>query len=231
MKLEPRASNTPASEPLSYELRVLEAQLFAAATPLTEIDLIARLPPAADVKALLAELSALYQGRGVEVVQLAGGWAFRTAPDLAAALRVTLEVSRKLSRAAVEALAIIAYHQPVTRGEIEEIRGVQLSRGTLDILLESGWIKPKGRRRTPGRPVTWVTTPGFLDHFGLTSLDDLPGVEELKAAGLLERRSGITLAMREEEAEAEADAAAEAETDDPVETLLSDDALDLADES
>jgi segregation and condensation protein B len=174
----------------------------------------------------LAELAALYQGRGVELVQLAGGWAFRTAPDLATALRVTLDVSRKLSRAAVEALAIIAYHQPVTRGEIEEIRGVQLSRGTLDILLESGWIKPKGRRRTPGRPVTWVTTPGFLDHFGLTSLDDLPGVEELKAAGLLDKRSGITIAMREEEAEA----ALQADVDDPVETLLGDDLPDLADE-
>lgn len=222
MKLEPRTS-----EPLPYELRVLEAQLFAAATPLTEIDLIVRMPPGADVKARLAELAALYQGRGVELVQLAGGWAFRTAPDLATALRVTLDVSRKLSRAAVEALAIIAYHQPVTRGEIEEIRGVQLSRGTLDILLESGWIKPKGRRRTPGRPVTWVTTPGFLDHFGLTSLDDLPGVEELKAAGLLDRRSGITIAMREEEAEA----ALQAEADDPVETLLGDDPPDLAGES
>ncbi|KJV08921.1 hypothetical protein VZ95_14695 [Elstera litoralis] len=222
MKLEPRTS-----EPLSYELRVLEAQLFAAATPLTEIDLIVRMPPGADVKARLAELAALYQGRGVELVQLAGGWAFRTAPDLATALRVTLDVSRKLSRAAVEALAIIAYHQPVTRGEIEEIRGVQLSRGTLDILLESGWIKPKGRRRTPGRPVTWVTTPGFLDHFGLTSLDDLPGVEELKAAGLLDRRSGITIAMREEEAEA----ALQAEADDPVETLLGDAPPDLAGES
>ncbi|MFY7777668.1 MAG: SMC-Scp complex subunit ScpB [Elstera sp.] len=221
MKLEPR---TP--EPLSYELRLLEAQLFAATSPLTEIDLIVRMPPGADVKARLAELAALYQGRGVELVQLAGGWAFRTAPDLATALRVTLDVSRKLSRAAVEALAIIAYHQPVTRGEIEEIRGVQLSRGTLDILLESGWIKPKGRRRTPGRPVTWVTTPGFLDHFGLTSLDDLPGVEELKAAGLLDKRSGITIAMREEEAEA----ALQADVDDPVETLLGDDLPDLADE-
>lgn len=221
MKLEPRTS-----EPLSYELRLLEAQLFAATSPLTEIDLIVRMPPGADVKARLLELAALYQGRGVELVQLAGGWAFRTAPDLATALRVTLDVSRKLSRAAVEALAIIAYHQPVTRGEIEEIRGVQLSRGTLDILLESGWIKPKGRRRTPGRPVTWVTTPGFLDHFGLTSLDDLPGVEELKAAGLLDKRSGITIAMREEEAEA----ALQADVDDPVETLLGDDPPDLADE-
>ncbi len=208
--------------PLPDALRLLEAQLFAAATPLTEIDLIARLPPGANVKALLTELQALYRGHGVEVVELAGGWTFRTAPDLAAGLRVTLEVSRKLSRAAMEALAIIAYHQPVTRGEIEEIRGVQLSKGTMDNLLEAGWIKPKGRRRTPGRPVTWVTTTGFLDHFGLTSLDDLPGVEELKAAGLLDRRAGITLAMRETEAEA----ALEAE--DPVETLLADDPPDLA---
>lgn len=207
--------------PLPSALRLLEAQLFAAATPLTEMDLIARLPPGADVKTLLAELQALYQGHGVEVVELAGGWTFRTAPDLAAGLRVTLAVSRKLSRAAIEALAIIAYHQPVTRGEIEEIRGVQLSKGTMDNLLEAGWIKPKGRRRTPGRPVTWVTTTGFLDHFGLTSLDDLPGVEELKAAGLLDRRAGITLAMRETEAEAALD-------EDPVETLLAEAPPDLA---
>lgn len=212
-------------EPLPYALRLLEAQLFAAPGPLTEIDLIPRLPPGADVKALLAELQQLYQGHGVELVQLAGGWAFRTSADLAAGLRVTLEVSRKLSRAAVEALAIIAYHQPVTRGEIEEIRGVQLSKGTMDALLEAGWIKPKGRRRTPGRPVTWVTTTGFLDHFGLSSLDDLPGVEELKAAGLLDRRAGITIAMREEEAEAALSA------DDPVETLLDGDPPDLAGEN
>lgn len=212
-------------EPLPYALRLLEAQLFAAPGPMTEIDLIPRLPPGADVKALLAELQALYQGHGVELVQLAGGWAFRTSADIASGLRVTLEVSRKLSRAAVEALAIIAYHQPVTRGEIEEIRGVQLSKGTMDALLEAGWIKPKGRRRTPGRPVTWVTTTGFLDHFGLTALDDLPGVEELKAAGLLDRRAGITIAMREEEAEAALNA------DDPVETLLEDDRPDLADEN
>ena len=178
-------------------LRFLEAMLFASAEPVAATALAARMPEGADVPGLLEELAALYANRGVNLVQREGRWAFRTAADLASRMQVETEVPRKLSRAAVETLAIIAYHQPVTRGEIEEIRGVALSRGTLDTLLEAGWIRPKGRRRTPGRPVTWVTTDAFLDHFGLESRDALPGIEELKAAGLLETGSAIsTLGMQ-----------------------------------
>ena len=170
------------------ELRLLEAMLFAAVEPVDEDVLISRLPEGVDVPALLHELSEQYAARGVNLTRVAGRWAFRTAGDLAPHLRIEVKVPRKLSRAAVETLAIIAYHQPVTRGEVEEIRGVALSRGTLDVLLEAGWIKPVGRRRTPGRPATWGTTPRFLEHFSLNSLGDLPGVEELKAAGLLDSR-------------------------------------------
>jgi len=167
-------------------LRILEAVLFAAADPLPESVLAAHLPAGAPVRELLAALAEFYAGRGINLVELAGGWAFRTAPDLASALSREAEVQKKLSRAALETLAIVAYHQPVTRADIEEIRGVAVSRGTLDILFEQGWIAPRGRRRSPGRPATWVTTPAFLDHFGLAGLDDLPGIEELKAAGLLD---------------------------------------------
>ena len=172
----------------SYELRMLEAMLFAATEPVDEAALAARLPEGCDVAALVAQLVEDYAGRGVNLVRVAGGWAFRTADDLAAHLRLERRVSRKLSRAAVETLAILAYHQPVTRGEVEEIRGVAFSRGTLDVLLEAGGIRPLGRRRTPGRPTTWGTTALFLEHFGLDSLADLPGVDELKAAGLLDTR-------------------------------------------
>ena len=136
--------------------------------------------------ALLRELAESYAGRGVNLVRLAGGWAFRTAPDLAPQLRIERPVARKLSRAAVETLAVIAYHQPVTRAEIEEIRGVALGKGTLDTLMEAGWVRPKGRRMTPGRPLLWVTTTGFLAHFGLDALGDLPAIDELRAAGLLD---------------------------------------------
>jgi segregation and condensation protein B len=170
------------------ELRLLEALLFAASEPLDSATLAERLPPGADVSELIAQLRDDYADRGVNLVRVAGKWALRTAEDLAADLRRHVDVPRKLSRAAVETLAIVAYHQPVTRAEIEETRGVGLSRGTLDILLEAGWIRPKGRRRTPGRPVTWVTTEAFLDNFGLDSLEDLPGVDELRAAGLLDTR-------------------------------------------
>lgn len=195
-----------------YHLRLVEALLFAAPTPMSDADLAARLPEDVDLRALLARLAAQYEGRGVVLTSVAGGWAFRTAPDLGPALRTSVEVPRKLGRAAVEALAIIAYHQPATRGDIEEIRGVALSKGTLDVLLEAGWIKPKGRRRTPGRPVMWATTEAFLDHFGLGRIDDLPGVEELKAAGLLDRRPSMTtLAMRVEDATAEIEAIEEAD--------------------
>ncbi len=168
------------------QLRLVEALLFAAAEPLTEEALRARLGPEADLPELLRALAANFEGRGVNLVRLAGGWAFRTAPDLAEALRVERPVSRKLSRAAVETLAVVAYHQPVTRAEIEEIRGVGLAKGTLDTLLEAGWVRPRGRRISPGRPLLWVTTPGFLAHFGLDSLADLPAADELRAAGLLD---------------------------------------------
>src|SRR5947199_4550220 len=168
------------------QLRLLEALLFAAPAPLSETELAEQIGLEADVPGLLQELSAKYAERGVNLVRLAGGWSFRTAPDLAPFLISERPVSRKLSRAAVETLAIIAYHQPVTRAEIESIRGVALARGTLDRLLEAGWVRPKGRRDSPGRPLTWATTPAFLAHFGLDSLNELPGVDELRAAGLLD---------------------------------------------
>ena len=167
-------------------LRLLEALLFAAPEPLAEDDLARRLGDAADVGALLRELAESYAGRGVNLVRLAGGWTFRTAPDLAAQLRSERIVARKLSRAAVETLAIVAYHQPVTRAEIEAIRGVALARGTLDRLMEAGWVRPRGRRDSPGRPLNWATTPNFLAHFGLDTLNELPGIDELRAAGLLD---------------------------------------------
>jgi len=172
-------------------LRLLEALVFASADPVPEKAMADRLPDDADIPALVSALRALYEGRGVELRKVGAAWAFRTAEDLGPMLNVERTVSRKLSRAALETMAIVAYHQPVTRAEIEEIRGVSLSKGTIDNLFEAGWIKPKGRRRTPGRPVTWGTTEGFLDQFGLENLDDLPGLEELKAAGLLDKRAAI----------------------------------------
>ena len=168
-------------------LRLLEALLFAAPAPLAEDALAERIgADGAEIAALLRDLAAAYAERGVTLVRLAGGWAFRTAPDLAALLRSERLVARKLSRAAVETLAVIAYHQPVTRAEIEAIRGVAIARGSLDRLVEAGWVRPHGRRDAPGRPLNWVTTPDFLAHFGLDSLSELPGVEELRAAGLLD---------------------------------------------
>ncbi len=166
--------------------RFLEALLFAAPGPLAADDLATRLGGTADVAALLQELAETYAERGVNLVRLAGGWTFRTAPDLASLLKSERVVPRKLSRAAVETLAIIAYHQPATRTEIEAIRGVALARGTLDRLMEAGWVRPLGRRDSPGRPLNWATTPGFLAHFGLDGLDALPGIDELRAAGLLD---------------------------------------------
>jgi segregation and condensation protein B len=169
-----------------HQLRLLEALLFAAPGPLAADDLAARLGDAADVAALLQELAESYAERGVNLVRLAGGWTFRTAPDLASLLKSERVVPRRLSRAAVETLAIIAYHQPATRTEIEAIRGVALARGTLDRLMEAGWVRPLGRRDSPGRPLNWVTTPAFLAHFGLDGLAALPGIDELRAAGLLD---------------------------------------------
>ncbi len=166
--------------------RLLEALLFASADPLDDETLAGRIGP--EVGALLESLRAEYAPRGINLVRTGAGWAFRTAADLAPILRQEEEVSKKLSRAAIETLAIIAYHQPVTRAEIEAIRGVVTSKGTLDILMEHGWIRPGRRRETPGRPLTWITTDHFLDHFGLESLRDLPSVEDLRAAGLLDSR-------------------------------------------
>lgn len=173
-------------------LRMIEAILFATAEPVPLAALARRLPEGTDVKELVEELKDLYANRGVNLLEIDGRFAFRTASDLASRLQIEREVPKKLSRAALETLSIIAYHQPVTRAEIEEIRGVALSKGTLDTLMEIGWVEPKGHRRTAGRPATWRTTPAFLDQFGLESLTDLPGIEELRAAGLLDARPAIS---------------------------------------
>jgi segregation and condensation protein B len=171
---------------LRAKLRRLEALLFASAEPLGPKALASCLDPEDDVEALLAELQADYRDRGVTLVRVAGRWQFRTAEDLSYLLERQQKDERKLSKAALETLAIIAYHQPVTRAEIEEIRGVSTSPGTLDVLMETGWIRPRGRRRAPGRPLTYGTTEGFLVHFGLDNIKDLPGLSDLKAAGLLD---------------------------------------------
>lgn len=177
-----------AEDDAAEQLRMLEALLFAAAEPLDEGTIAAKLPKGAEVAALLDELQERYEGRGIGLVCVAGGWRFQTASDLAWLLEDVREEPRKLSLAARETLAIIAYHQPVTRAEIEEIRGVAVSKGTVDLLMEIGWIRMRGRRRTPGRPVTYGTTDDFLSHFSLESLADLPGKAELKAAGMLDSR-------------------------------------------
>src|SRR6185312_790749 len=202
----------------SDDLRLLEALLFASPSPVDLDAMRQRLPEGADIAALLDELTALYAPRGVNIVHVGGGWTIRTAPDLAPRLKLTQKVARKLSRAAIETLAIVAYHQPVTRAEIEEIRGVVISKGTLDTLMEAGWIMPKGRRETPGRPVAWATTEHFLSHFGLAARGDLPGIEELKAAGLIGPRPDWTLAETVHGAEPEAaddSDGDEAEDDEP----------------
>lgn len=175
-----------APEHRRLRLRMLEALLFASAEPLSEEDIARRMPEDDDVEGLLFELQGAYAGRGVTLRRVEGRWAFRTAEDLAFLFSRDIVEQKKLSRAALETLAIVAYHQPVTRAEIEEIRGVAISKGTLDILLEAGWVRLRGRRRTPGRPVTFGTTTEFLDHFGLEAIGDLPGVAELNAAGLLD---------------------------------------------
>ncbi|RVT89380.1 SMC-Scp complex subunit ScpB [Sphingomonas crocodyli] len=174
-------------------LRALEAALFAAEAPMSVAELTTVIG-AEDVAQALPRLAALYAGRGIELVERGGRWHFQTAADLAHILRRTREEPRKLSRAGIETLAIIAYHEPVSRAEIEAIRGVQISKGTLDVLLEAGWIRPAGRREAPGRPLIYATTAGFLSHFGLADRRDLPGIADLKAAGLLDP---VDLAMEQ----------------------------------
>jgi segregation and condensation protein B len=178
----------PVADARPEELRLIEALLFAAGEPLDEKTLAGRLPEGTDVPALMRLLQTEYAPRGVNLVRVAGKWTFRTANDLAWLLARDSVEPKKLSRAANETLAIIAYHQPVTRAEIEEIRGVSTSKGTLDALLETGWIRPRGRRKTPGRPLTFGTTESFLSHFGLEAIGDLPGLEELKGTGMLDGR-------------------------------------------
>ena len=170
------------------ELRLLEAMLFASAEPLDEKSLAARLPHRIDVHEALVRLQEEYATRGVNLVRIGGKWTFRTANDLSWLLSKETVETRKLSRAAIETLAIIAYHQPVTRAEIEELRGVSTSKGSVDVLLETGWIRPRGRRKSPGRPVSYGTSEAFLSHFGLDAVGDLPGLEELKGAGMLDGR-------------------------------------------
>ena len=190
----PGAEDAPEQEPLfeapplGEQERMVEAILFASAEPVSVAELNARMPHGADAAAVLPLLQKRYEGRGVHVVRVGEAWAVRTAPDLGFLMQKESVETRKLSRAAIETLAIVAYHQPVTRAEIEEIRGVSVSRGTVDQLLELEWIRFGRRRATPGRPVTYVVTQGFLDHFGLESAKDLPGLRELRAAGLLDNR-------------------------------------------
>lgn len=187
------AEEEDVDEEANYELdlehvRMAEALLFAAAEPLNVAMLKDRMPEGIHMPTVLEALTAQYENRGVHLVSIAGKWAFRTAPDLSFMMEKERVEQRRLSRAAIETLAIIAYHQPVTRAEIEAIRGVSVSKGTIDVLMEVGWVKLRGRRRVPGRPVTYGTSEDFLDHFGLDMVKDLPGMEELKAAGLLDAR-------------------------------------------
>ncbi|MBV9563208.1 MAG: SMC-Scp complex subunit ScpB [Bradyrhizobium sp.] len=183
---EAEAPVNPQARP--EELRILEALLFAATEPLDQSTLAKRMPDGVDVKAALEQLQADYACRGVNLVRVANKWTFRTAGDLSWLMTRETTETRRLSRAAIEVLAIIAYHQPVTRAEIEEIRGVVTSKGTLDVLLETGWIRPRGRRKTPGRPLTFGTTEGFLSQFNIEAIGDLPGLDELKGTGLLDSR-------------------------------------------
>lgn len=206
-----------AEEEIFQQLRLMEGLIFSADAPVTPAKLLTALTAqwgeGVDVTMLIARLQQEYMGRGIELVSVAGGFAFRTASDLTAMLKGEKPAEvRKPPRAATETLAIVAYHQPVTRAEIEAIRGVQVSRGTLDLLMEAGWIRPGKRRETPGRPVTWLTTTAFLEHFGLSSLRDLPGIEELKAAGLLDAKP--VLATLPAEGEFKADEADDAQDND-----------------
>ena len=191
--------------------RAVEATVFASAEPLTVADISAHVGEG-DTATALADLAERYQGHGIELVERGGRWHFQTAPDLAHLLRRTRQDARRLSRAATETLAIIAYHEPVSRGEIEAIRGVQISKGTLDVLMEAGWVKTAGRREVPGRPLLYATTPEFLTHFGLGSRKDLPGIDDLKAAGLLDPLDEALLQLEPDE-DSEGPLETEAEAD------------------
>jgi len=225
---DPDSSNIASisDENRTKTLRMVEALLFAASEPLDVKSLAQRLPEGTDVPSLLAELQAFYAPRGVNLVPVGGKWLLRTAEDLSFLLQREAVQMKKLSRPAMETLAIIAYHQPVTRAEIEEIRGVSVSSGTLDVLLETGWIRLRGRRKTPGRPLTYGTSEDFLVHFGLESVRDLPGVEDLKAAGLLDARLPPDFSVPQPGDEALTDDEEELADDDTGEELLIGEAAD-----
>lgn len=205
---EPQEQSLFDAPPIAEQERMVEAMLFASTEPMTVADLARRMPLGCDPAEALAYLRRRYEGRGVRLARVGDAWAFRTAPDLGHLMQKEVVEQRKLSRAAIETLAIIAYHQPVTRAEIEEIRGVSVSGGTVDLLIEPGWVRMGRRRMTPGRPMTFVVTPAFLDHFGLESERELPGIAELRAAGLLDNRpdpGGLSLGSAEEEEAPEED--------------------------
>jgi segregation and condensation protein B len=210
-----RLGASPKYEPEA--LRIAEALVFAAAEPLDEATIASRLPDGTDVAAVMAELQRVYSGRGVNLVRVARKWTFRTAVDLSWLLSREDREQKKLSRAAIETLAIIAYHQPVTRADIEEIRGVAVSKGALDVLMEAGWVRMRGRRRAPGRPITYGTNQEFLIHFGLDTIGDLPGLDELKGAGLFDGKlpTGFGVPLPNDEA-------ALAEDEDPLEEAPND---------
>ncbi len=191
--------------PMAEQERMIEAILFATAQPVSVAEIESRMPHGSDVSEAMVYLRKRYEGRGVFVVKIGEGWAFRTAPDLGFLMQKEQVEHRKLSRAAIETLAIIAYHQPATRAEIEEIRGVSVSRGTIDMLMELGWVKIGRRRMTPGRPVTFTVTQGFLDHFGLETSRDLPGVKELRDSGLLDNRPAPGMLGEDEENDGDQD--------------------------
>ncbi len=195
LDFNPAGGNEFAEVDFGENLRMVEAIIFASSEPVSEKALINRLPEGTDLKTVLEELGQVYAGRGVNLVQIGANWAFRTADDLGFLLQREAVEVKKLSRAALEVMAIIAYHQPVTRAEIEDVRGVSTSKGTLDVLMETGWVRMRGRRRTPGRPITYGTNDEFLAHFGLAELADLPGLDELKGAGLLQSQLPANFSM------------------------------------
>lgn len=212
MSLAMNDNSIPVEDLADYS-RLLEALVFASERPLTVAELQTFFPKDVDIHAMLTELQQTYENRGFNLVEIADKWSFRSATDLAPYLRKEKTVQRKLSRATVETLAIVAYHQPITRAEIEEIRGVSVAQGTLDILLQAGWVKPGKRRETPGRPTTWITTEEFLQHFGISAIEDLPGFDELKSSGLLDKNRPAALFPG---ADAESSALAEALAEDDI---------------